>query len=51
VKSTNCDQCSTCRKTVTITFNGYRIVATGSNITINGVALDANQGYVNGRML
>lgn len=49
VQSTNCDQWSTCKKTLSITLGGFRIVALGKNVNVNGVTLNSTQGYVNGR--
>lgn len=49
VKSVNCDQWSTCKKTLSITLGGFTIVATGTNVVVNGATLNPTQGYVNGR--
>ena len=49
VQSVNCDQWSTCKKTLSISLGGFLVVATGKNITVNGVALNPNLGHVNGR--
>ncbi len=49
VQSVNCDQWSTCKKTISITFGGFHVVATGHNVTVNDVTLNSSLGYVNGR--
>jgi len=49
VQSTNCDQWNTCKKTLSITLGGFRIIATGKTVSVNGVQLNPTQGYVNGR--
>lgn len=49
VQSLNCDQWSTCRKNLTITFGGYNIVAVGTNVIVNGITINSTQGYTNGR--
>ncbi len=49
IQSVNCDQWSTCQKILTVTLGGFNVVATGANVTINGVTLNSTQGYVNGR--
>jgi hypothetical protein len=49
VQSVNCDQWSTCKKILSITLGGFNVIATGKNVTVNGVKLNSNQGYVNGR--
>ena len=49
VKTANCDQWSTCKKTLSITLGGFNIVASGKDVTVNGNALNSTQGYVSGR--
>ncbi|CAF4582630.1 unnamed protein product, partial [Rotaria sp. Silwood1] len=48
VQSDNCDQWTTCKKTLSITLGGFRVMARGKTVSINGVILDSNKGYVNG---
>ncbi|CAF3360715.1 unnamed protein product [Rotaria sp. Silwood1] len=48
VQSDNCDQWTTCKKTLSITLGGFRVIARGKTVSINGVILDSNKGYVNG---
>ena len=49
VKSLNCDQWATCKKNLSITFGGFRVIAVGTSVTVNNVQLNATEGYVNGR--
>ncbi|CAF3426792.1 unnamed protein product [Rotaria socialis] len=48
IQSENCDRWETCKKTLTITLGGFRVVAVGKRVTVNGVALNSTQGYVHG---
>ncbi|CAF0996864.1 unnamed protein product [Rotaria sordida] len=48
VQSENCDQWTTCKKTLSITFGGLRISARGKSVSVNGAVLNSTQGYVNG---
>ena len=48
VRSENCGQWSTCKKHLSITVGGFRIEAVGPSVTVNGVLLKSNEGYVNG---
>lgn len=49
VQYVNCDQWTTCKKILSITFGGFRVIATGKSVTVNGVTLSSTQGYINGR--
>ena len=51
VQFSNCDQWKTCKKTLSITLGGFRVVAIGKTVTVNGVALNSSEGYINGRKL
>ncbi|CAF2802982.1 unnamed protein product [Rotaria sp. Silwood2] len=48
VQSDNCDQWATCTKTLSVTLGGFRVVARGKSVNVNGVILNSTQGYVNG---
>ena len=49
VQSVDCDQWSSCKKRLSISLGGFRIIATGTSVTVNDISLDPTQGYVNGR--
>lgn len=49
VKMIDCDQWSTCKKRLRISFGGFEVIAIGRNVTVNKVPLDPTEGYVNGR--
>ncbi|CAF2003035.1 unnamed protein product [Rotaria magnacalcarata] len=48
IQTDNCDRWETCKKTLSITLGGFRVVAVGKSVTVNGVALNSTQGFVNG---
>jgi hypothetical protein len=49
VENVDCDQWFKCKKRLSITLGGFRIVASGTHVTVDNIRLNDNQGYVNGR--